>query len=1106
MSVAPDLMGRMDKQGDARRRDAGPGRDPNDVLSEPLRGVRTIEDLLGRCSGGVVLLTGAPGTGKTTTALGVVRAEVEGGMPLSGALVLAPSRVAAGRLRTTLGAAVGGTHTEPLVRTPASLAFAVLRHAAAAQGLPEPRLLTGAEQDAILRDLLRGHRNGDSPAPDWPEDLVGALGTRGLRDQLRDLLMRAVELGVDPEQLAAWGAQHRRPAWVAAAQVMQEYDQVSALSSPGAYDPAWICAAAAQILETDHRVAGAVLGHLQLLVVDDAQELTAAAARLVAAVHRPGRQVLLAGDGDSVVQGFRGASPERFADLARALAARTPGGSAADVVLRQVHGRSRGPAAATARVVGRVGVSSGAAHREPEVVRDEAGQVEVVALHTTAQEAAYVAQALRVAHLHDGAPWSQMAVLARSSAAHESVRRALRAASVPTHPSRGGLPLRADPATRPLLLAYEVVLGIMDGRAPALTPEVAVELVSSPLGRADPVALRRLRRALSRGVAAGGSSLGSEPTAAPPPTVAPQPAGSPAPSRPIADELLVTALLDPAWCTDPAVGDDGDLRPARRLAEILHAGIGLLSQGESGQVPPDAHHLLWSLWAASGLSRHWEAQTESGGAAGARADRQLDAVLVLFEAAEDFVTRWHRADPRGFLEHVSGLDVAPDTLAARSSLTQGVEVLTPFAAAGREWHTVAVVGVQEGVWPDLRLRDTLLGAQALVEVAHGRAAEGSAGVRAAHQQVLDDETRQFHVAVSRATTRLLVTAVSSTQEQPSMFLRLVDPHADTSRLVHVPPAPTLRTLVAGLRRDLVRAHRTGHSEERDRCADVLSALSAHDVSGADLAHWWDAHPPSSTGPRVAQGPVRVSPSKVQAFSECSLRWLLTHHGGDAAGAVASSVGTLVHDVIAEAPAAPADQLRGALARRWPELRMAVSWVSERERTRAEAMIEAFVTYRSAASSAGRELVGVELSGEVTVGRALVAGQVDRLERDAEGRYLVVDLKTGSTKPSRDEVASHPQLGAYQVAVQEGAFAEVTGPRPESGGAALAHLGKRAVRNGAPQLQPPLPTAQDPGWAHEMLRRTAEGMASESFPATVGVGCRTCTVRFSCPLQPEGDHQ
>lgn len=1079
VSARPGLMSVMSPCRDPRPADGSP--------VDPAAQGRWLSRRLSEVPGGVVLLTGAPGTGKTTAALAAVQAQVGDDIPVDGALLLAPTRVAAGRLRGALGAVLGETHTEPLVRTPSSLAYAVLRAAAAGQGLPEPRLLTGAEQDAILRELLRGHALGDSPGPDWPADLAGALGTVGFRDQLRELLMRAVEHGVDPDQLATWGRLHDRPEWSAAAQVMHEYDQVSALASPGAYDPAWICAAAAQIVETEPQLAESVVGRIRLLVLDDAQELTASAARLVAAVHRCGLRVLVVGDPDSVVQGFRGAAPERFVQLARELAARTSGASPAEVVLRHHHRQRSRLAAVTARVAERIGVSSGGAHRGPAVVCDDPGTVEVVAVHTAAQEAAYVAQALRVAHLRRHVPWSQMAVVARSGAAQEAIRRALGAASVPVHPGPGSLPVRADPATRPLLLAYDVVLGWVDGSAPALDAAQAVELVTSFLGGADPVALRRLRRALSRAAVVG--TPGDEVL-------------TPETMPPSADEILAGSLLDPTWLSDPAVAGAADLLPARRLARILHAGVEILRDEEK----QDAHQLLWALWSASGVARHWERQALAGGPAGTRADRQLDAMVVLFGAAQDFVSRSGPSDPRGFLEHVAGQDVLSDSLVARAHHGEAVEVLTPFASAGREWHTVAVVGVQEGVWPDLRLRDTLLGAGALVEVVHDRPINGAAGVRAAHSQVLADETRQFHVAVSRAGTHLLVTAVSSTDDQPSAFLGLVDPDFDSAERVHVPPAPTLRSLVAGLRRDAVRAHRAGRPAERDRCADLLAILADQGVRGADPTTWWDARNPSTYAARVAEGPVRLSPSKVQAFSECSLRWLLTSHGGDTAGAVASSVGTLVHGVLAEDPGASASTLKQSLGERWPRLRMPDSWVADRELSRAEAMIDAFVTYRAAASSAGRELVAVELSGEVQVGRALVAGQIDRLERDAEGGYVVVDLKTGSSKPRRDEVASHPQLGAYQVAVLEGAFAAVTGPGPTSGGAALAHLGKQAVITGEAQRQPPLQTSEDPTWAHDLLRRSADGMAATEFPATIGDWCRTCTVRRSCPLQPEGDQQ
>lgn len=137
---------------------------------------------------GALLVLGAPGTGKTSTAVRLVRARISDGVAPDACLVLAPTRAAAARLRVSIGAGLGRTHTEPLARTPASLAFAVLRLAASREGEPMPRLISGAEQDAVLRELLAGHEESGS-GPDWPPHLTPARSTRGFRAQLRDLLM-----------------------------------------------------------------------------------------------------------------------------------------------------------------------------------------------------------------------------------------------------------------------------------------------------------------------------------------------------------------------------------------------------------------------------------------------------------------------------------------------------------------------------------------------------------------------------------------------------------------------------------------------------------------------------------------------------------------------------------------------------------------------------------------------------------------------------------------------------------------------------------------------------------------------------------------------------
>ena len=551
-----------------------------------------------------------------------------------------------------------------------------------------------------------------------------------------------------------------------------------------------------------------------------------------------------------------------------------------------------------------------------------------------------------------------------------------------------------------------------------------------------------------------------------------------------------------------------DLHPVVRVGHVLAAGREVVDADPAGS----AEDVLWALWDATGLARVWTEQVRAGGATGARADRDLDAVMVLFGAAEAYVDRLPGSSPRSFLHHVRGADVAADTLVVGARDRHSVEVLTPQAAAGRQWRRVAVVGVQDGVWPDLRLRDTLLGSEALVAALQGRAATGPEAVRAAQAQVRAGELRQFHVAVSRATERLLVSAVSSTEDQPSSLLELVRPGYPRDDLVTVPPPLTLRGLVGHLRREAVGAHRAGDRTRRDTALDVLLLLDRESVPGTDPATWWDVREVSTDRPLVPDGPVRVSPSHVQGFHDCALRWFLTGRGGEDGDAVKAEIGTLVHDVVATTPHGDLDTLTAELDRRWAGVGLRPGWVADREHRRARAMLAKYVAYVAAGESSGRALVGTEVALRARVpagpegGRdAELAGSVDRLERDEHGRLWIIDLKTGRTKPPASEIDGHAQLGAYQVAVEEGAFAD-RAPGARSGGAQLVHLGTPG-RSFSTQSQPAVQDAEDPGWARRLVTGAAEGMAGSTFPARRDDQlCRTCVVRFSCPLQPEGQHR
>src|SRR3712207_7617421 len=84
-------------------------------------------------------------------------------------------------------------------------------------------------------------------------------------------------------------------------------------------------------------------------------------------------------------------------------------------------------------------------------------------------------------------------------------RSALAGGSVPVSVLGSDVPLREEPAVRPLLLALRCSLD-----PSTLDADTAVSLLTSPYGGADAVGLRRVRRALRAEELAGGGGRGGD--------------------------------------------------------------------------------------------------------------------------------------------------------------------------------------------------------------------------------------------------------------------------------------------------------------------------------------------------------------------------------------------------------------------------------------------------------------------------------------------------------------------------------------------------------------------------------------------------------------------
>jgi superfamily I DNA/RNA helicase/RecB family exonuclease len=1050
--------------------------------------------------GGPLLVLAGPGTGKTTTIVEAVAARIDEGLDPEQVLVLTFGRRAAAELRARVTARLGRATKEPLARTFHSYAFGLLRREAALRGEPAPRLLSGPEQDLVVRDLLEGDL--EAGAGGWPERLRPALSTRGFAQELRDLVMRAYERGVTPTELERLGRREGRDDWRAAARFMRQYAGVTALRDAAAYDPAELIRAVVGLWLRQPELLDAERAARSVVFVDELQDTDPAEVELLRLLAGGGRDLVAVGDPDQSIYGFRGADVDGIRDFPEVFP--RADGSPAPVLSLRVSRRAGPTLLAASRRVAR-GLGGRGTHRDLVAAAGGAGaadaadaadvtdgQVSVAVLRSETQEAAHVAAHLRQAHLVDGVPWSRMAVLVRSTARSMPVlRRAMLAAGVPVEVPGDEVPLTQEPAVRPLLALLGCAV-----EPERLDEDTAVELITSALGGADVMALRRLRQELRRAELAAGGGRASGP-------------------------LLVEALLDPV---ELVMLDSSAARPAQRVAELLaHARKAAAEPGAT------AESVLWAVWSHTRLATRWERASLEGGQAGEAADRDLDAVVALFEAAARFCDRLPAAGPEVFLDHLLGQQIPGEDLAPRAPTTDAVQVLTAHAGKGLEWDVVCVPAVQEGSWPDLRMRGSFLGSERLVELLRRGAPTGGAPGGAVGQgerlvptvvatattlnRLLEEERRLFYVAVTRARRSLLVTAVTSEREglAPSRFLDELDPQP---REVEIRPLTTaqrplsLTGLVADLRQAAV-AHHAGDADQagdelRVAAAQRLAVLAAAGARGADPDGWWGLPELSDARPvRDPEQEVAVSPSKVESFGRCRLRWFLEHVGGAETSGAAQNVGTLVHAVAEGAVDAESSTEEALLARLHDLLRtvdLGTGWVASRERGRAEAMVRRLASWLAGST---RELVAVEEEFTATVGRARLGGRVDRIERDDLGRAVVVDLKTGSasSKPSKDEVARHGQLATYQLAVEAGAFAHLD--LTESGGAELVQVGGGGGVNGSVQAQPALSDGDAPGWARELVLEVAEGMAGSAFAAVSNKYCPRCPVRTSCPVQDDG---
>ncbi|GAB2532873.1 PD-(D/E)XK nuclease family protein [Brachybacterium huguangmaarense] len=1086
-------------------------------------------------AGADVLVHAVPGAGRTRLALTASLTAALGGSRRGGPLLLlAPRRSAAARLRDAV--ALAGAADRVHVSTPAALGFTVLRARAALAGAGAPTLVTGGEQDALLRDLVASleapHGAAGAGSDGWAVALdPAARSLPGFRAELRDVLSRAAELGLGPADLEELAVRRDRPAWRDAARVQRLYLDVLDLEAAAALDAGPRLDAGRMVREAARAIEQGEGPEVAGVVVDDAQDLTAAGIALVRALRGSGVPVLLTSCPDAAVDTFRGAVP----DAARRVLAAAPAGPGSRSVHETVLVRSERTPAGARRVVdalcGRLPLAGaptgirrsvgtapmGTVSRGEMAAQPSADPVEpavaVLRCPGPLEEARRIAGVLRDLHHARGVAYDEMAIVCRSGGAVDDLADLLQREGLPVSTAERPRPLREEPVVADLLTILDLAL---DEAPPS--PAVALELLRGPFGDADALRLRRIRRALlhahEAADAVGGEGRGEGDGGA-------DGGGGDAGSRPAvgSDELLARALVEDDVPGLPAPGEGGrSAAPVHRIRRMIRAVRAL----GAAAAPPDA---LWAAWEAARVAEGWRTASlerddlDASGARGRLADRRLDAVVALFASADRFTARRPLADARVFAQHVRDQAVAEDSLAPRARLAGHVRIVTPTQIAGEEVDTVVLAHVQEGAWPNTRLRSTLFGAAELALAAERDDLPTQPGALRAIQRdtVVADEVRLAVSALARARARILVTAVEDDDLAPSALVDVIERAAgpswvDPEAIAADPgPAPDPRRLVAALRRRLVADVVAEHAD-RDGAGDLgaaalLASLAAGGAPGAEPAAWYH-QAPSSTAPILEPDrPVALSPSALERAHECPQSWLLERSGGSRSAGPAQSIGTAIHRIAQDHPAgsgdvgpdgAPRDLLAELTALLAP-LHLERAWSTRRLLTRAEDAVRLLAAHLEVAGPP----LAVEAPFAVENGGVRLRGTIDRIEGDATG-IRVVDLKTGGSAKSAASAATDLQLAAYQSAIRDGALADVLGDdAPERlSGAQLVYVGTGA-RSAAVRTQGALTHAEDPGWFDAIVHDVAREARGAHVAARANAHCDRCTVRRTCSLWPEG---